>query len=93
MKFPQPICATSSVLCETYENGISIAKLVDTSYTSSHMHKKEERKGKGGGEERDHGLTLSEFSNLKSQVARTGLEAILTMIFNHNFVHGDLHPG
>jgi aarF domain-containing kinase len=29
----------------------------------------------------------------KRSVARTGLEAILSMIFKDNFIHGDLHPG
>ena len=28
-----------------------------------------------------------------ARLAKNGTQAVLSMIFNHNFIHGDLHPG
>eukprot|EP00914_Ancora_sagittata_P028715 GHVO01056715.1.p1 GENE.GHVO01056715.1~~GHVO01056715.1.p1 ORF type:complete len:513 (+),score=56.06 GHVO01056715.1:57-1595(+) len=46
----------------------------------------------------EHGTPLSEIvfrekSRLKRRVANIGVSAFFKMLFRHNFVHGDLHPG
>lgn len=44
-----------------------------------------------------HGKPIMEYTNAsaaeRQEIAKLGLETVLKMMFLHDFVHGDLHPG
>lgn len=78
--FPMPMPELSSrkVLVETYEPGLHVGEFVEQMLAC----------GKKGG-----GVGGPAMERTRKAVAAAGVDMLLKMVFRHNFVHGDLHPG
>jgi len=80
VRFPEPLLEITqqNVLVETYEKGITLAKYFSSSKAND-------------AEEEAVGANLRKYGEKK--IARIGCDAFIKMLFEDNFIHGDLHPG
>lgn len=82
------LCGSSDILIETYQEGIPMTDILgrmeyDDGARSSH----------NGALKHEGNMLTPLTSNEEKQIAALGMDILLKMIFEDNFVHGDLHPG
>jgi len=82
--------APSDVLVETFQTGVPMTEVLAQKTLQDKVQQKERQDGRGA-------LPDNSFAALspseEKQVAALGMDVILKMIFEDNFIHGDLHPG
>lgn len=79
---------SSDVLVETFQTGVPMTELLAQKTLQDEMQQKEGHREEQGGRG-----TLALSTREEKEVAALGMDVVLKMIFEDNFIHGDLHPG